>query len=110
MFSPGGSLGYQEVADKIRMKTIVYGAKSLMAEFRLEAGADLPEHRHPHEQTGYLVAGRIDLTIDGRTHTVRPGDSWCIPGDVPHRAYAHEDSVAVEVFTPVREEYLPSNG
>ncbi len=110
MFSPGGSLGYQEVADKIRMKTIAYGAKSLMAEFRLEAGAELPAHSHPHEQTGYLVAGRIDLTIDGRTQTVRPGDSWCIPGDTAHRAYAHEDSIAVEVFAPVREEYLPPNG
>ena len=110
MFNPASTQGYQDVTDKIRMKTIVYGAKTLMTEFRLAAGADLPEHRHPHEQTGYLVAGRIDLTIDGRTHTVRPGDSWCIPGDTPHQAHAHEDSIAVEIFAPVREEYLPPNG
>ncbi|MGD8267359.1 MAG: cupin domain-containing protein [Desulfobacterales bacterium] len=110
MFNPASSQGYQAVTDNIRMKTIVYGAKTLMTEFRLKAGADLPAHQHPHEQTGYLVAGRIDLTIDGRTHAARPGDSWCIPGDTPHRAYAHEDSIAVEIFAPVREEYLPSNG
>jgi quercetin dioxygenase-like cupin family protein len=89
------------------MKTLVHGEKTLMAEFRLTQGADLPAHQHPHEQTGYLVSGRIDLTIDGVGHAVRPGDSWCIPGGTTHSAKAHEDSVALEVFAPVREDYLP---
>jgi quercetin dioxygenase-like cupin family protein len=107
MFTCGASDGYKKVLDKIKMKTLVYGEKTLMVEFRLAAGADLPSHQHPHEQTGYLVSGRIDLTIDGVVHAVRPGDSWCIPGDVPHSAVAHADSVALEVFSPVREDYLP---
>jgi quercetin dioxygenase-like cupin family protein len=110
MFVPDNPEGYREVFDKIRMKTTAYGDQTLMVEFRLAAGADLPEHRHPHEQTGYLVAGRIDLTIGDQTYAVRPGGSWCIPGDVPHRACAHEDSIAVEVFAPVREDYLPGDG
>ncbi len=109
MFTPASAQGYEDVIDKIRMKTTVYGAHTLMAEFRLQAGADLPVHRHPHEQTGYLVSGRIDLTIGDRTYAVRPGGSWCIPGEEDHGAYAHEDSVAVEVFTPVREDYLPGD-
>jgi quercetin dioxygenase-like cupin family protein len=109
MFTPGSTTGYREVIDKIKMKTIVYGDNTLMAEFRLEAGADLPAHQHPHEQTGYLVAGRMDLIIGDQTHAVRPGDSWCIPGDVVHRAYAYEDSIAIEVFTPVRGDYLPDD-
>jgi quercetin dioxygenase-like cupin family protein len=89
------------------MKTLVHGEKTLMAEFRLTRGADLPAHQHPHEQTGWLASGRIELTIDGDVHAVNPGDSWCIPGGVTHSARAREDSVAVEVFTPVREDYLP---
>ena len=107
MFMPGDPDGYRAVIDKIRMKTLVHGANTLMAEFRLERGAALPAHHHPHEQTGYLVAGRIDLTIGGTTFAVRPGDSWCIPGGVSHGAAALEDSVAIEVFAPVREDYLP---
>ena len=39
-----------------------------------------------------------------------PGDSWCIGGDVEHGAEILEDSVAVEVFSPVREDYLPKEG
>jgi len=45
--------------------------------------------------------------IADERHDVEPGDSWCIPGDVKHAAEAFEDSVGVEVFSPVREEYLP---
>ena len=39
----------------------------------------------------------------------KPGDSWCIPGNVEHRAEVAQDSVAIEVFSPVREDYLPKN-
>ena len=107
MFSVHEDSGYHDVIEGIRKKTLVYGDKTLMVEFRLAKGADLPAHQHPHEQTGYLVSGRIDLTIDGVVHAVRPGDSWCIPGDVTHSAMAYADSVALEVFSPVREDYLP---
>jgi len=107
MFTCSTSDGCKDVFDKIQMKTLVYGEKTLMVEFHLAKGADLPAHQHPHEQTGYLVSGRIDLTIDGIVHEVRPGDSWCIPGEAAHAAVAYEDSVALEVFAPVREDYLP---
>jgi len=65
MFTCGVSDGYKDVLNKIKMKTLVYGDKTLMVEFQLAKGADLPVHQHPHEQTGYLVSGRIDLTMDG---------------------------------------------
>jgi quercetin dioxygenase-like cupin family protein len=107
MFKKQDSSGYAQVLDKITRKTLVHGARTLMTEFRLAQGAVLPKHSHPHEQTGYLVSGHMDLAIGGKTHAVGPGDSWCIPGDTEHSALAHEDSVAVEVFCPVREDYLP---
>lgn len=107
MFQEAGEDGYKPVQEKTELKTLAYGEKTLMAEFRLRKGADLPRHSHPHEQTGYLVSGRIDLTIDKATYAVNPGDSWSIPGNVEHNAVAVEDSVAIEVFSPVREDYLP---
>ena len=107
MFKRHDGSGYQQALDKVTRKTLAYGARTLMTEFRLEQGARLPKHRHPHEQTGYLVSGRMDLTIGSETQGISAGDSWCIPGDVEHSAFAHEDSVAIEVFSPVREDYLP---
>ncbi|MEW6183643.1 MAG: cupin domain-containing protein [Bacillota bacterium] len=109
MFTGHGKNGYMPVLDGIEQKTLVYGAKTLMAEFLLKKGATLPRHAHPHEQTGYLVKGRIRLSIGAEEYDVRPGDSWCIPGGVEHGAGIVEESVAIEVFSPVREDYLPKD-
>jgi len=89
------------------MKTLVFGEKTLFTEFRMEAGSILPKHSHPHEQTGCLIEGRMRLTIGDHAFEAEKGDSWCIPGTVEHGAEILEYSVAVEVFSPVREDYLP---
>lgn len=107
MFNTKSDEGYNEPFEGVRLKTLVHGEKTLMAEFRLTKGHVLPEHSHPHEQTGYLVSGKIILDIGGKKHNVEPGDSWSIAGDLLHSAEILEDAVAVEVFSPVREDYLP---
>lgn len=107
MLSKRDNAGYRNPLAGIRVKTLVHGQKTLMTEFRLERGAVLPRHTHPHEQTGYLASGRLNLFLGGEEHEVGPGDSWCIPGNVEHGADVLEDSVAVEVFSPVRDDYLP---
>ena len=107
MFEKQNEVGYVRAVDGIEQKTLVYGEKTLMVEFRLHRGAVLPLHAHPHEQSGYLVRGRMRLTIGAEVHLVEPGDSWCIAGGTQHSAEIIEDSLAVEVFSPVRKEYLP---
>ncbi len=98
--------GYIKALDGIKIKTLVYGEKTLMSEFRMEAGSTLPAHSHTYEQTGYLVSGNIILHIDGKAHNMKKGDSWCIPSDTVHNAEIIEDSVALEVFSPAREDYI----
>lgn len=107
MFGKSSPDGYAAPLPGIRMKTVCYGDKTLMTEFLLEAGHDLPVHAHAYEQTGYLVRGRIRLRIGDEEHDVAPGDSWCVLSGVQHGAYVIEDSTAIEVFSPVREDYLP---
>jgi quercetin dioxygenase-like cupin family protein len=99
--------GYRQVLEGIQLKTLVFGEKSLLAEFRLGKGSRLPLHAHSQEQTGYLIAGRIRFSIGGEAMEMEPGDSWCIAGGVEHGAEILADSIAIEVFSPVREDYLP---
>ena len=94
----------------IRMKTLCFGDRTLMVEFRLVAGSVLPTHTHPHEQTGYLTRGRMVLAIGDERYDAGVGDSWCIPADIDHGAEIIDDSVAIEVFAPVCDEYLPGGG
>jgi quercetin dioxygenase-like cupin family protein len=107
MFSQKSLKGYITVVDGIKRKTLVYGDNTLMTEFLLEKGKVLPAHKHPHEQTGYLVSGEIILTIGKEEFKASPGDSWVIPGNIEHGAKIIEDSVAIEVFAPLRQDYLP---
>jgi quercetin dioxygenase-like cupin family protein len=107
MFDKHSEDGYIPITEGVTRKTLVYGEKTLMTEFVMTGGNILPAHAHPHEQAGYLVKGRIRFTIGAEVHDVEPGDSWCVPGDVEHQAEVIEDSVAIEVFSPVREDFLP---
>jgi quercetin dioxygenase-like cupin family protein len=106
MFQKSSNNGYSPVLPGVELKTLVHGEKTLMAEFVLGKGRQLPRHSHPHEQTGYLVKGHLRLTIGAEIFEVMPGDSWCIPSEVEHSAEILENSVAIEVFSPVREDYL----
>jgi quercetin dioxygenase-like cupin family protein len=106
-FSEHTGEGYKEPLGGIRQKTLVFGERTLMTEFVLTKDSDLPQHSHPYEQTGYLVKGHILLKIGSVQHDTRPGDSWCIPAGAVHGARILEDSVAIEVFSPVREDYIP---
>jgi len=106
-FAPHSAHGYAQVLPGISQKTLIFGDKTLMAEFRLQAGRQLPEHAHPYEQTGYLVAGHIRLKIGDAVHDVRPGDAWCIPANAPHGAQILAHSIAIEVIAPRRDHYLP---
>ena len=107
MFAAPISNGYQPALPGIERKTLVHGERTLMTEFRMHKGSALPVHSHPYEQTGYLVSGHIRLTIAGESFDAHPGASWCIPSDGEHGAEILEDSVAIEIFSPVREDYLP---
>ena len=98
--------GYITVLDGISRKTLVHGGNTLMTAFSLEQGKTLPVHSHPQEQTGFLVSGHIVLTIGETAHDIQPGDAWMIPCDTLHGARIIEDSLAIEVFSPVRQDYL----
>lgn len=107
MFKKTQSSGYTELVKGVHLKTLVHGEQTLLTEVRFEKGAIIPPHSHPHEQTGYIVSGHMDFLVEGAHIDTKPGDSWNIPGSVEHGATTLEESVVVEVFSPVREDYLP---
>ena len=107
MFKKTTVSGYTEVIQGVHLKTLVYGEQTLMTEVRFEKGAMIPPHSHPNEQTGYLVSGHMDFLVDGTHIIAKSGDSWNIAGNIEHGATALEETIVIEVFSPVREDYLP---
>ena len=88
------------------IKTLVHGEKTLMTKFNLKEGQVHASHRHPYEQTGFLIKGKVKFTIGDEVHIVETGDAWSILSDIEHQAEIIEDSIGIEVFSPVREDYL----
>lgn len=107
MFAKASDQGFAPALPGIERKTLVFGERTLATAFRMKAGSVLPAHAHPYEQTGYLVSGKLRLSIGAESFEATPGASWCIPPDVPHGAEILEDALALEIFSPVRPDYLP---
>jgi quercetin dioxygenase-like cupin family protein len=97
---------YRQPLEGVRFKSLVHGEKTHLTEFRLDKGSTIPAHAHPHEQTGYLITGKMKFKIAGEVFMAEAGDGWNILGDVEHGVEVLENAVVIEVFSPAREDYL----
>ena len=84
----------------------VVGQNIMLARVLLKKGCIVPEHSHPNEQIGMVTAGKLTFFIGDEEKTLGVGEFYFIPGGVRHGAEVPEDAVAIEVFSPVREDYL----
>ena len=76
-----------------------------VSHWRVEAGAILPEHNHPHEQVTVMLDGTFEMTVDGEKQVIKAGDLVIIPSQAKHSAIAITDCRIMDVFSPVREDY-----
>jgi len=83
-----------------------YNNKLFLAEHRMEKGWVGARHSHPHEQLVYVVSGHLKVSVGDEEFEARTGDSFVVRGGVEHQASAMESSLVIDVFTPLREDYL----
>ncbi len=94
-----------EMAPGLVRSVLATSQQLMLAEFTFDSGAAVPQHSHPHDQVGYVVAGRMEMVIGDQVANCGPGDSYRAPPDVPHSGVALEPSVVIDVFYPPREDY-----
>ena len=93
------------VAEGVELTQLVGGERMNGLRFRIEPGAGIPEHDHPHEQLGYLMQGELTFVLDGgREVVVGADESYLFAGDERHAAENRGDAIAVgfELFSPPR--------
>jgi quercetin dioxygenase-like cupin family protein len=95
-----------EMFDGVTRRTLNSGDRTTLAEITLAKGSVVPMHTHPHEQIGYVVSGRVIFEINGEKRELGAGDSYLIPGGEPHEVHTLEDAICIDIFSPVREEFL----
>jgi len=94
-----------EIFEGASRKTLAVGEKMMIVEFTFREGSVLPAHKHPNEQVGYVVKGRLKLRIGEAEHDLEAGDSYYIEPNVEHSATIIDDSKIIDVFCPPREDY-----
>lgn len=109
MFTKKNTHEFRPLIDGVVMRPLAHEEKTILCEFKLEKGNVLPAHQHPYEQTGYLLSGKLHFRINDIWNLAEAGDSWCIPENVEHEVKILEDSVVLELFSPIRPDYLPKN-
>ncbi len=90
----------------VTRKVLSYSDELMMAEVSFKKDSRGNTHQHPHRQITYVAKGRFEFTIDGETSTVEQGGSIFIPGDAVHGVHALEDGILVDIFTPMRKDFL----
>jgi len=85
---------------------MIHTESMTFSSWTIEKGAELPQHSHPHEQLSIIVKGKFGFTLDSVYQEVTPGMVVVIPSNVEHSGIALEDCEIIDVFSPVREDYL----
>jgi quercetin dioxygenase-like cupin family protein len=84
----------------------IRSAQTTSVYWTISAGAELPLHSHVHEQVTHTLDGRFEIVVDGRTTILEAGSVLVIPSNSPHSGRALTDCKILDVFSPVREDYI----
>ncbi|MBZ5582635.1 MAG: cupin domain-containing protein [Acidobacteriia bacterium] len=87
-------------------RKIVSGEKAMVAQVFIDKGAVVPEHSHESEQITYILEGALQFEIEGRVIVVGKGEVLRIPSHVAHKAVALEDTLDLDIFSPIRADWL----
>jgi quercetin dioxygenase-like cupin family protein len=104
-YIPWKDVEHEQLNDLIGREMVV-GENLMLARVFLKKGAHVPLHHHHNEQVTYILEGALKFAIDGKEITVRAGEVLCIPANMPHEAWALEDTLDLDVFNPPREDWL----
>ena len=96
----------EEPLNPLLGRKMIHGQNVTVARIRLRKGAVVPVHSHANEQISMLESGAVRFTIAGEERILRAGDTVVIPPDAPHTVEALEDSLAVDLFSPRREDWI----
>ena len=89
----------------VDFELLSWGEKSMITKMNYKIGDTVPFHKHPNEQAGYVISGKVRLRFENNDQVLTSGDSYVIPENVNHSIDIIEAGEVIDVFTPPREDY-----
>ncbi len=97
---------FRDLGGGVQRRVLSYNEELMTVQVAFEAGAVGAEHTHPHTQCTYVLSGRFSYSVEGETVELSPGDSIVVPSGLPHGTVCLEKGVLLDVFTPMRKDFL----
>ncbi|MEZ4900655.1 MAG: cupin domain-containing protein [Spirosomataceae bacterium] len=99
-------LPWEIVDEKIRRKIMSYTNELMLVKVAFLQGGIGTAHHHPHLQMSYVASGLFEITIGEECKTLKAGDVYFVPSDVVHGAVCLEDGLLIDVFNPMRQDFV----
>lgn len=106
-FIESSRVDWTDLSGGVRRKITAYSDEVMAVYVEFRKGAVGALHQHPHAQITYIQSGGFTVHIGSETRVLRGGDFYLIPPNVEHGVEALEDSVLVDFFAPMREDFVP---
>jgi quercetin dioxygenase-like cupin family protein len=100
------SLPWEDLGDGVRRQIYGYNDKIMMVKVDFNKGSIGTPHQHPHTQSTYVVSGEFEVTIGQEKMVLKQGDGFLAPPDTVHGVVCREAGALLDVFSPVREDFL----
>lgn len=98
---------WEVVGEGLSRQIMGYDGQLMLVKVKFEKGAIGYVHEHYHSQTTYVVSGKFEVMINGEKQILQEGDGFYIEPDAPHGAVCLESGILIDVFSPVRADFLP---
>ena len=95
----------EKLTEKLGRK-LISGKNVMLAQVFLKKGCVIAKHSHESEQMTYILSGSMKLCLPNQEVTLNEGDVLHIPSNVEHSAIALEDTLDLDVFSPIRQDWL----
>jgi len=96
----------REILTPLFERQLIVGQQVMLARILLRKGCIVPMHSHINEQVSTILEGTLKFFIDGKEILVGPGEILTIPPNMPHKAEAMSDVLAIDIFTPPRADWI----
>ena len=103
---PASSDAWESLGPGLSRQILGWDNQIMMVKVKFEKGTEAAQHSHFHTQTSFCHSGKFEFTIDGKKHVIEAGDGLYIAPNLVHGAKCLEAGVVLDVFSPVREDFL----
>ena len=108
VFQVSNEIQWENAGPGIQRQVFGYDDKIMLVKVKFEKGAVGSLHQHFHSQATYVESGEFELTIGDEKMILKKGDGYYVPPNVIHGCICIEPGVLIDVFSPLREDFLQS--